>query len=154
MTTTRSPQDPDEAHGPARDDVRQKRVLRWLFVLVPALLLLSLVLIAVRQWDEVNPFWERTPEFREVHALVPIIHARQLTDDEFARALQLCESGNVRVRVDAVSLVEESVKRNPARGEAAAQVMRRVVRARNAMLKDAAQRLLARIETPPAPAPK
>jgi hypothetical protein len=151
MTGTRTPEGAHEEEGRMPEDVRQKRVLRWLFVLVPAFFILSLVVFVIAQWDEYNPFWERTPKFREVQALAVTLYARELTDAEFDRTLELCESGHVRARVDAVSVVEQSVKRNPQRAGPAAPVMKRVARARNAMLREAAERLLKRIEGPPAP---
>ena len=149
MTDPRTPEGAHEEEGRTPEDVRQRRVLRWLFVLVPALFILSLVVFVVGQWDEYNPFGERTPEFREAQALAVTLYARELTDAEFERALQLCEVGHVLARADAVSVVEQSVKRNPQRAAPAAQVMKRVARARNAKLREAAQRLLKRIEEPP-----
>lgn len=92
---------------------------------------------------------EWTPEFREAHAMIPVLRSRTLTDEEFARALLLCESGNVQAWAAAVSIVEESVKMNPARGGPAGEVMKRVVRTRDPMTRDIASRLLERIEDAP-----
>src|SRR4051812_6759159 len=108
--------------SPAVD--REKRARLWLFVLAAVAILLCVAGTAFRFRDEYNPFWERTAETHEAQALAVTNHARPLTDAEFGRALELCGHGHVQARADAVSVVEESVKRDPRRGEVALEVIR------------------------------
>lgn len=115
---------------------------RWVFVLVPVSLLLGVAATAFQFRDEYNPFWERTSEFREAQGLAVTLHKRPLTDPEFNQALELCEVGHVQARTDAVSVVEESVKRDPTRGDAALPVLQRVARTRHAKPRAAAERVL------------
>lgn len=146
MTTTPLPQGPDDPKGGAGEDARRMRVLWGMSALAVGLLLVSLVVTILLRWDEYNPFWERTPEFREAHGLAITLYKRPLTDDEFGRVLEMCESGHFQARVVAMSAVNESVKRAPERAAPAAEVMTRVVRSRNVMLREAAERVLRQIE--------
>jgi hypothetical protein len=130
---------------------REKRVRLWLFVLTAVASLLCVAGTAFHFRHEYNPLWERTPEAREARALAVMIQSRPLTDAEFGRALELCGMGHFQARADAVSVVEEAVKRDPKRGGIALEVIRRVAQARNARVRDAAERLLKRIEAAPVP---
>jgi hypothetical protein len=81
-----------------------------------------------------NPFFDRTPEYREANALAASIHQRSLTDEEFARALALCETGPMQARGAGVSLLEESVKKNPERAPQTIDVLTRVAQSSDAEL--------------------
>jgi hypothetical protein len=107
-----------------------------------------LVLTAIQLRDEYNPFWERTSEARETQVLAVTLHRRELTDDEFNRALELCEVGHAQARADAVSVVEESVKRNPARTDAAVVVLQRLTQSRYSLPRKASTRVLGKIAPP------
>ncbi|MFO0880686.1 MAG: hypothetical protein U0840_25350 [Gemmataceae bacterium] len=140
---------PEQFHTPEPDQERQRRLIPWLLGLLSLLFLAVLGITAFQLRDQYNPFWERTQEFKEVQFLAVTLHKRVLTEDEFSRALELCEVGHVRARADAVSVVEESVKRDAKRIEAAVVVLKRVAQTKFALPKKEANRVLGKIAPPP-----
>jgi hypothetical protein len=128
------------------------RFVRLLVFIVLVVVLLLLGLAGFWLWNEYNPFWDRTAEYREASNLAATIHKRPLTDAEFGGALQLCETGNVQARMGGVSIVE--VRLNPERIPQAIEVLTRVSQARDPKLKTYAGGLLNRLTNPPALAPK
>lgn len=142
---------PDDVSAPPSDQGRRSRLICWLLGLLPVILLAALAITAYQLRDEYNPFWESTAEFREAQGLAVTLQHRALTDQEFNRALELCEAGHVQARADAVSVVGESVKRDPARADAAVAVLRRLVRAKHSKPKAAAERVLRQIGGRPGP---
>jgi hypothetical protein len=135
------------------------RFYRPLITLTVAILFLAAV-IAVgfgvhSVWLRYNPFWDRSGEYQEVNALAATIHRRPLTDAEFARSLELCETGPFKARSGGVSLVEESIKLHPERGPKAVDVLARVSESSDAELSRCAKDVLRRINNaPPANAPQ
>ncbi len=112
--------------------------LRWFVWPLLALVALAAMLAvgggAYWLWLRYNPLWDHTPEYREANALAATIHQRPLTDAEFARALALCDTGPMQARCAGVSLVAESVKKNPERAAQTIAVLARAAQSSDAEL--------------------
>lgn len=109
---------------------------RWFFwsLLTLVAVVVMLALGGGAQWLRVRFFWDRSPEYLEANRLAATLQQRPLTDDEFVRALALCEEGPAQARCAGVSLVEETVKENPQRAPRTIAVLRRAARSSDAEL--------------------
>jgi hypothetical protein len=117
-----------------------------LFTVLAVAGMLALGFAAHWLWQRYNPFWDRSREYREANALGAAIHRRPLTDAEFARSLELCETGPFRARGAGVSLIEEAVKQNPERGARAVEVLTRVSQSSDPELRSYAAAVLRQLK--------